>query len=927
MRRLPDNIDQVLTEFLSHLLHEDPPLPGDDPDGNTEDENAGNTFRDTRSEISEGESFEEFYTATQNSTDNLLMSMSPNDEVALENLSSIPDELLNASWGAPLRRCEHILHKIHQQRIVAGVSPDWPFADYLEFEFVKWLVVNDISQTARDKLIKLPIMERCNLSFGSNYALNKLLDKLPTAGPRWRRIQRTIVGTLKDASGENFLKEEVEIWVRDIVEVIRELIGNTAYGNKLVFVPQRVEINGDPTKRRIDEMWTADWWMKIQRQLPLGATVIPIILSSDSTQLTNFSGGKSAWPVYITIGNIPKSIRAKITSYSTLLLAYLPVSKLQCFPEKERGDQKARLFHESMAEILKPLHSAGTNGVEMDCGDGYVRHCFPILAAYIADNPEQTLIAGCQRNLCHRCTVSQDQRGDLPENPPPPRIPDHTATALEAHDYGHTSALFHDQGLKPFGRPFWVDLPHTNIFSCLTPDILHQLHKGVFKDHLMAWCLALVKHADGSMDNVDYRYKAMPKHSGLRHFSSGVTKLKQTTANEHREMQKVFTAVMAGLVPESTLPAILAIIDFIHFARLPVQTTETLALLDDALDRFHEHKDVFIQYGIRSHFNINKIHAMCHYAEAIRELGAVDAYNTETPERLHIEFAKRAYKATNRKNFFEQMTIYLERRERVVKFDSYLRSIHPEYDARELGLENNLVDEPSAPGWKLAKKSPLPPVPVSLLSEAYSINWFSYCLGEYFQKFHRQDIAIGINDHLEVFPKATLIINDAFANDLVDRVHASPMRPNGPKTSKFDTVLIRRGRASEDDQLGAPSYGISSHYIGRVRLIFKLPPYCNVPDILVLVQLFRITSYAQPNKRMGMFKVARERYTLADGDRTYQEAIVPLAHLRRTCHLVPEFGEETPIIDSYTPFDALEKYETFYLNSMLDLHSFQLLLC
>jgi hypothetical protein len=98
-------------------------------------------------------------------------------------------------------------------------------------------------------------MERCRLSFSSNYALNKLLDKLPSAGPRWRHIQRTITGTIKDAKGEKFLKEEIEIWVRDIIEVMQELIGNVAYGNKLVFVPQRVEINGDPT---------ADWWMKIQ---------------------------------------------------------------------------------------------------------------------------------------------------------------------------------------------------------------------------------------------------------------------------------------------------------------------------------------------------------------------------------------------------------------------------------------------------------------------------------------------------------------------------------------------------------------------------------------------------------------------------------------------------------------------------------------
>ncbi|KAG9123790.1 hypothetical protein FRC07_013953 [Ceratobasidium sp. 392] len=443
----------------------------------------------------------------------------------------------------------------------------------------------------------------------------------------------------------------------------------------------------------------------------------------------------------------------------------------------------------------------------------------------------------------------------------------------------------------------------------------------------MEWCLTLVRALNGgSAETVDYRYMAMPNHSNLRHFTSGVSKLKQTTAHEHREMQKVFMAVMAGLVPERVLPVILAVIDFIHFARLPVHTTETLALLDDALDRFHEHKHVFIEYGVREHFNINKIHAMCHYVEAIQELGAADAYNTETPERLHIEFAKRAYKATNRKNFFGQMTVYLDRRERVNKFDAYLRSIHPEYAVRDLDLEKDLTDEPHAPGWQLAKKSPLPPIPISMLPTAYDIKWFGYCITEFFEKFHqRSGVTISDFDRLDVFPKATQIINDAFAIELVDRIHASPAHRNGPVKSRFDTVLIRKGTTFQPGQLTVPSYGISPHYIGRVRLIFKLPPYYGIMDPLVLIQLFKITSYMQPIKRMGMYKVTRQRYA-ADGDRTYREEIIPLSHIRRSCHLVPEFGRDTPIVDSRTPFDALMAYENFYLNCYLDLHSFQLLL-
>jgi hypothetical protein len=67
-------------------------------------------------------------------------------------------EVDNSPWGTRLRPCLTTLDKLHQQKIATGEAPAWPFADYLEFEFVKWMVDNDISQTARDKLIKLPIV-------------------------------------------------------------------------------------------------------------------------------------------------------------------------------------------------------------------------------------------------------------------------------------------------------------------------------------------------------------------------------------------------------------------------------------------------------------------------------------------------------------------------------------------------------------------------------------------------------------------------------------------------------------------------------------------------------------------------------------------------------------------------------------------------
>lgn len=156
-------------------------------------------------------------------------------------------------------------------------------------------------------------------------------------------------------------------------------------------------------------------------------------------------------------------------------------------------------------------------------------------------------------------------------------------------------------------------------------------------------------------------------------------------------MEKVFIGAMAGLVHKDVMDAIVAALDFVYYSQLTSHSTITLDLMDAALSQFHIAKNAFITLGVREHFNINKLHSMLHYSTAIRELGTMDGYNTESPERLHIEFAKRAYKATNRHDFFRQMTDYLETRERVFKFDAYLRWAIPEYDDPSRH-ENTLMD-------------------------------------------------------------------------------------------------------------------------------------------------------------------------------------------------------------------------------------------
>ncbi|KDQ12490.1 hypothetical protein BOTBODRAFT_97407, partial [Botryobasidium botryosum FD-172 SS1] len=116
-----------------------------------------------------------------------------------------------------------------------------------------------------------------------------------------------------------------------------------------------------------------------------------------------------------------------------------------------------------------------------------------------------------------------------------------------------------------------------------------------------------------------------------------------------------------------------ALMDVILLAQYPTHTDKTLADLGDALAKFHQHKDAYVKAGGRMlpHFDIPKLHALLHYIMSIRQLGGLDGFSTESPERLHIDFAKKAYSVSNKRDYTVQMTRWLARQEAVVMLESY----------------------------------------------------------------------------------------------------------------------------------------------------------------------------------------------------------------------------------------------------------------
>jgi hypothetical protein len=57
-----------------------------------------------------------------------------------------------------------------------------------------------------------------------------------------------------------------------------------------------------------------------------------------------------------------------------------------------------------------------------------------------------------------------------------------------------------------------MSFPHANIHELVTPDLLHQLVKGVFKDHIFEWVLEWIQllpteaAQNRVLDDIDRRY-------------------------------------------------------------------------------------------------------------------------------------------------------------------------------------------------------------------------------------------------------------------------------------------------------------------------------------------------------------------------------------------------------------------------------------
>jgi Plavaka transposase len=186
-----------------------------------------------------------------------------------------------------------------------------------------------------------------------------------------------------------------------------------------------------------------------------------------------------------------------------------------------------------------------------------------------------------------RCIVKPKDRGSPVETTI--RDVKKILETLAKHHQGRDPPKFEDEGLRAVYQPFWSKLPHCDIFSSFTPDLLHQLHKGVFKDHLVKWCAEIIGEKE-----LDRCFKFMNGYPGLRHFKKGISTVSQWMGTEHKETEKVLLGIVIGALPSRTVTVVQSLLDF----KLQMQTSQTLNALEQCLKTFHKNKKIIVDLKI-----------------------------------------------------------------------------------------------------------------------------------------------------------------------------------------------------------------------------------------------------------------------------------------------------------------------------------------
>ena len=405
-----------------------------------------------------------------------------------------------------------------------------------------------------------------------------------------------------------------------------------------------------------------------QEALPMGATLLRVVLSSDKTNILVMSGNRMAHPVLISLANINACLCSKTSLHAYLLLMLLPIAKFMHKTTQVRSLLQDWLVHQALNIVLSPLKTATSVGIMMSDPRGNLCYCFTPLVAWITDTLEESLLVGTGSKASPMTTTTAKEFGDAYHHPP--HTAENTIAAIHTVCSQHLPADYKDflKAIKQFQlnsvvELCWIGWALSDPSFFLNPEVLHHFHR-MFWDHDIQWCISVIGAAE-----LDFHFSLIQTLISYQSFSEGISKLKQVTGCDHRAVQHYIIATVAGSVPHQFLIAICVLLDFQYLAQAPSFTTQSLKRVASALQEFHDNKEAIIHQGARAHCQIPKLKLLQSVVPSICQSGAVMQWSADIMEHAHVEEIKVPAHSGNNQNYYSQIMWHLDWLDKCFHFD------------------------------------------------------------------------------------------------------------------------------------------------------------------------------------------------------------------------------------------------------------------
>lgn len=499
--------------------------------------------------------------------------------------------------------------------------------------------------------------------FANHRDLYKTIDNARVGDVPWENFNVQYDGPLPEEP-PSWMVNQFEVWYRNPRDVINNMLANTDFANEMDTAPFReYTTNGD---RRYQHFMSGDWaWNQadIIAQDPQthGSMFVPIILGSDKTTVSVGTGGTGYYPLYAAIGNTHNGLR-RAHRNALVLIGFLSIPKVARAEADTDAFRnfKRQLFHSSINKILNPLRPAMTTPEVVRCFDGHFRRVIYGIGPYIADYQEQVTVGCVVQGWCAKCTAPPDNIDGGGHS----RTCEHTGCVVDTFGL---KVAWDEYGMAGTSLPFTHDFPRADIHEVLAPDLLHQLIKGVFKDHLVEWVQEYIhathgkKRGDEILDDIDRRIASAAPFSNLRRFHEG-RGFTQWTGDDSKALMKVYLPAIEGYVPVDMVRCIRAFLEFCYIARQDVHDEQSLNYLSDAITRFHQYREIFVTTGIRPDgFSLPRQHSMVHYLTLIRAFGGPNGLCSSITESKHIKAIKEPWRRSSRYKALGQMLLINQR--------------------------------------------------------------------------------------------------------------------------------------------------------------------------------------------------------------------------------------------------------------------------